>query len=74
MSTLISRLVGRTLRQRIYLASACFVLLCVLVAWFGITGQLALLKSFAEYQRAENTSVAIESIERKVQELKSRSE
>ncbi|EGF29636.1 sensor histidine kinase [Rhodopirellula baltica] len=74
MNTMISRLIGRTLRQRIYLASACFVLLCVLVAWFGITGQSALLKSFAEYQRAENTSVAIESIERKVQELKSRSE
>ncbi|MEO9590045.1 sensor histidine kinase [Rhodopirellula bahusiensis] len=74
MNAMLARFVGQTLRQRIYLACACFVLLCVTSAWIGITGQSALLKSFAEYQRAENTSVAIESIDRKVQELKSRSE
>nr|WP_255712464.1 ATP-binding protein [Rhodopirellula sp. JC740] len=68
-------LLGRqTLRQRIYLASACFVALCVLSTWIGVSGQSALLKGFEEYQRAENTSIAIEAIDRKVQELKSRSE
>lgn len=74
MKVFFAQLFGPTLRHRIYLASACFISLCVLMAWVGITGQAALLKSFADYQRAENTSVAIESIDRKVQELKSRSE
>ncbi|WP_236696530.1 sensor histidine kinase [Rhodopirellula islandica] len=71
---MLTQLGRQTLRQRIYLASACLVALCVLSTWIGVSGQSSLLKSFAEYQRAESTSVVIESIDRKVQELKSRSE
>ncbi|MFG0265537.1 MAG: ATP-binding protein [Rhodopirellula sp. JB055] len=71
---MLTQLGRQTLRQRIYLTSACLVALCVFSTWIGLSGQSALLKSFDEYQRAESTSAVIETIDRKVQELKSSSE
>lgn len=63
-----------TLRGQIYISCCVLVALCVVTMLIGWWGQQQLLQNFMAYEQTERTSAAVLQIDRKIQELKSRSE